>query len=105
MQPKQNFQLVFQLPYTGKEAELDSVMEIEKEIESSKLSDIDVDGHDAGAGEMNIFVYTSDPNKAFRAVVGLPKVMKEMERMKVAYRRLDDESDQYTILWPQDLET
>lgn len=102
--PGQNFQLVLQLPFSGDTADFDSFIEVEEEIENSNLSDVDVDGHDAGAGEMNIFVFTSDPRKAFQAIFGLSKVMKEKERIRVAYRQLDDESERFTILWPPNLE-
>lgn len=59
----------------------------------------DVDGHDAGSGEANIFILTAEPNETFehaRAVVnktsGLARVL------RAAYRQLDTE--EYSVLWP-----
>jgi len=98
------FQLVLQVPFSGAVAEYDSFIEVEQEIENSDIPDVDVDGHDAGAGEMNIFVHTNDPKKAFQAISGLAGVSKYLAKLRAAFRRFDDESEEYTILWPLTLE-
>ncbi|HKQ39497.1 MAG TPA: ABC transporter [Verrucomicrobiae bacterium] len=57
-----------------------------------------VDGHDAGSGEMNIFIHTDHPKLAFdhlRQLVGTKDFMPDL---KVAYREIGNE--EFVILHP-----
>ena len=91
------YQLVFQLPLSSI-ADYDDMVRLEERIAGALGQLGEVDGHDAGSGEANIFVRTDRPEFAFdwirRALWGneLPA------GLKVAYRRLDGEA--YTILHP-----
>ena len=60
----------------------------------------EVDGHDMGAGEFNIFIYTDDPSGTFRRIQGLPETRLLSASMMVAYRPID--GDEYVVLWPRD---
>jgi len=56
-----NYQLVIQL--SGDD--LDALVRLEEAV-VERLGDLgDVDGHDIGRGEMNIFIFTDDPRRAF----------------------------------------
>lgn len=61
------------------------------------------DGHDIGSGQIDFFIYTSNPEKTFEIVSHL--LGKErMEDLKAAYRERDTEghaTGKYFILWPK----
>ena len=60
----------------------------------------EVDGHDAGSGEMNIFIKTDEPRLAFEDVKRVLAESGLLHSVKAAFR-LRSES-QYTVLWPMD---
>ncbi len=71
-----------------------------EEIFGEKLSGMaDVDGHDWGSGEMNIFIITERPEETFGICTGILHSHSLMSGVKVAYRLLD--GDEYTCLWPK----
>jgi hypothetical protein len=57
----------------------------------------EVDGHDDGAGEINIFILTSDPAGTFRRLKPLLPPWALEREMKVAFRPVND--DTFTVLW------
>jgi hypothetical protein len=71
-------------------------------IEALPRGDGDVDGHDMGSGEMNIFVVTDLPERAFELIHRILADEHLLETVRVAYRRIDGEK--YTVLWPVGLE-
>lgn len=60
-----------------------------------------VDGHDAGSGEMNIFIFTEHPELAFERVKKVLGTKDFMPDLKVAYREVG--KDEFTILHPTGL--
>ena len=60
-----------------------------------------VDGHDAGSGEMNIFILTDHPKLAFERVKQVLGTKDFMPELKVAYREIG--KDQFIILHPAGL--
>lgn len=92
------YQLVVQMPAASIK-DYDAMIEIE-DVLIAQLSELhEIDGHDAGAGEVNIFILTNDFEKAFDEV----KVALESRGLwgdvRVAYREID--KSEYTILWPK----
>lgn len=81
------YQLILQFDASNIE-DFDQLIEIEDKLESALGNLHEVDGHDFGSGEMNIFIHTNDPDSAFELVKNnmddsvIPK-------LKVAYRKLD----------------
>ena len=57
-----------------------------------------VDGHDAGSGEMNIFIFTNHPKLCLQACQQIFGARNFKREMKVAFRKLDE--DDYTVLYP-----
>jgi hypothetical protein len=57
-----------------------------------------VDGHDAGSGEMNIFIHTNAPRKAFAEVKLILGTRDLWGTVRAGYRRSD--GSEYTVLWP-----
>lgn len=81
-------------------AEFDAVIELEEKlIDVFADSATEVDGHDSGSGEANIFILTSDPNASFAGalavIMGDPGLATSL---RAAFRRLD--ADEYSVLWP-----
>ena len=91
-------QLVLQFPETIMSYE--EMVELEESLIPALRDKASVDGHDVGAGEVNLFVLTDDPKGVFKTIMGL--LDKEMENnLKAAYRETG--SERYVILWPKNL--
>ena len=58
----------------------------------------EVDGHDLGSGEFNVFIFTDDPSETFRRIQDLPETGPLSPAMTAAYRPVD--SEDYIVLWP-----
>ena len=61
----------------------------------------EVDGHDAGAEEVNIFIRTDNPEGAFNEVRDILGTSAYWVDARAAYREVLN--NEYTILWPEDL--
>jgi len=94
------YQLVLQFP-EELFSDLDWIADIEDRLDES-LNDAEVDGHDFGSGEINILIHTNNPVRTFDVVRTILKDSDLFEHLKVAYR--DISGEQYTCLWPQDLQ-
>jgi hypothetical protein len=96
---KTKYQLVLQFPCTSM-AEFDAVIELEEKlIDVFADSATEVDGHDSGSGEANIFILTSDPDVSFASALAV--IMKDTglaASLRAAFRPLD--ADEYSVLWP-----
>lgn len=94
------YQLVLQWPATTIK-DYDAMIEVEDTL-IERLSEVnDVDGHDAGSGEVNIFIRTDDPKRAFNEVKAILGSCDFWVDARVAYREVS--GGEYTILWPKDL--
>jgi len=90
------YQLVLQFPLS-EDFDFDELIELETKITFELGNDHDVDGHDLGSGEINIYVHTDAPEMAFEKImVALGAQL--TSTLKAAYR--DMGSDQYTWLHP-----
>jgi len=92
------YHLVLQLPATSEEA-FERLVSIEGELSGLFGKTHDVDGHDYGSGEMNIFIHTNDPVTAFEYSKQV-LASDELGSVKAAYRELD--GNEYTVIWPED---
>ena len=93
-------QLVLQWPASSIK-DYDTMIEVENAL-VEKLSEVnDVDGHDAGSGEVNIFIRTDDPKRAFNEVKAILGSRDFWVDARVAYREVA--GSEYTILCPKDL--
>ena len=77
----------------------DELVALEHQI-ATELGDSQVDGHDMGSGEANIFIITPDAQKTFRHLVPVLKRVGRLPDVTAAYRGTDE--DHYQILWPED---
>lgn len=94
------YQLVIQFP-EDLYGDLDWIADIE-DIMDESLIDAEIDGHDIGSGEVNIFIHANNPINSFKVVKDiLEKENIALESIKAAYRDLS--SEDYIPLWPENL--
>lgn len=92
------YQLVLQWPAASIK-DYETLVEVE-EVLVEKLNDgSDVDGHDAGSGEMNIFIHTDDPEVTFSAVKRAIGTRDFWVNARVAYRECAGNT--FTVIWPK----
>ena len=60
----------------------------------------EVDGHDIGSGEANIFILTTRPEAAFLRAKVVLEDLDLIDHIKAAYRLTAGET--YTVIWPSD---
>jgi hypothetical protein len=94
------YQLVLQLPASSIK-DYDEVVELEEAIMGSLGNLGTVDGHDAGSGEMNIFILTNHPRPAFERIKQILGTRDFMPDLKVAFRMIG--KDEFIILHPAGL--
>ena len=94
-------QLVLQFK-TGEDLDsFDRLVRFEEELITIIGKTAEVDGHDFGSGEMNIFILTDDPVDTFSLTQQTGDSVRPSGKMKAAYRLLDRED--YVCLWPPEL--
>jgi hypothetical protein len=95
------FQLVLQFAVT-ENSELDELVALEEVLIQNLPPTCEVDGHDFGSGEFNIFVFTDWPREIFDAARQLIMKSAFQKQLRAAYR--EHGKDDYVILWPEHLE-
>jgi hypothetical protein len=94
------YTLVLQWPASSME-EYDAMIEIENLLMKALSKDDRVDGHDAGSGEVNIFIDTDDPQRAYHQIKSALSLHDAWSEIRIAYR--DVEGGPYKVLWPRHL--
>ena len=94
------YQIVVQIPEDGADT-LDMLVALEDKLMASVGDVAEVDGHDLGSGEANVFLLTSNPRAAFREMLPILESAGMLNRVRVAFRDLHGET--YTVLWPERL--
>ena len=80
----------------------DMLIEIENALIERLKDGSKIDGHDAGSGEMNIFIHTDHPEKTFSAISVAIGTRDFWVNARVAYREFA--GSDYTVLWPKGLQ-
>lgn len=94
------YQIVIQLPEALYD-DLDWIADVEDKLDETLLN-AEVDGHDIGSGEVNIFIHTNDPVNVFKIAKNiLEEEGVSLENIKAAYREIIGED--YIPLWPENL--
>lgn len=91
-----DYQLVLQFR-GGDCLDFDAIVSLEVEIQQILEPIGEVDGHDVGSGEMNIFILTADPVAAFERAKPLLSAAFLLDKVSAACRELG--SDDFTVLW------
>lgn len=94
------YQLVIQFPANSVK-DFETMIKIEEILEQKPGDHSEVDGHDAGAGEMNIFIHTNDPLEAFKQSMESLGGQDIRLNVPVAYREILQK--EYKVLWPEEL--
>jgi len=94
------YQLVLQWPASSIR-DYDAMLEIEQSLTKNLSEANDVDGHDAGSNEVNLFIKTNDPKRTFIEIKTILGSRDFWIDARVAYREI--EGVEYTILWPPGL--
>jgi len=94
------YQVVLQFPGSSRD-DFDLLIEIEDELEDWVCEIADVDGHDFGSGEMNIFLFTNEPKETFDQAKKVVEQKQLLSVLRAAYRHV--ESEEYMPLWPKEL--
>ena len=93
------FQLVLQWPSTDV-ADFDDLIDFEDTLDARLSPHLGiVDGHDAGSGEINIFILTDTPEKTFAECRSLIRSPRLASGLSAAYRSVA--AEEYTRLWPE----
>lgn len=93
------YQLVIQLP-ESLEGGLDKLIELEDEFDARIGNNAEIDGHDIGSGQMNIFIITSNPVETFQIIKNI-LTKDTLASMKAAYRNIEDKN--FICLYPEKL--
>ena len=94
---KMDFQLVIQFSIS-ESTDFDQLLSLENLFQVVLGVDHSVDGHDFGSGEMNIFVHTNGPARAFELCE--PNIPPKFgTSLKAAYRRMSE--DRYHWIYPE----
>lgn len=93
-----SYQLVLQVRGESL-SDFDAMMDLEQEL-AVELDDIaEVDGHDMGCGEINIFILTSVPRIVFEKSKPFLIKHKLLSRVKAGFRMVSE--DIYLSIWPE----
>ena len=79
--------------------DIDAIAELEDCLTVQLAGVAEVDGHDVGSGEVNIFIFTPDPIGTFSAIRPFLERAGLLDSAAVAYRPIDGGA--YTTLWPE----
>ena len=94
------YQLVIQFSASSIK-DFDALVEVEDILIENLDDGSDLDGHDVGSGEMNIFIHTDDPLITFRSIKSAIGSRDLWDDARIAYRELSGHN--YTVIWPKDL--
>ena len=94
------YQLVLQWP-SESGLDYDGLVKTEELLSEGLPGSAEIDGHDIGQEEMNIFILTSQPVDCFESVKSLLGKQHAWEDLRAAYREVS--GTRYTILWPNGL--
>jgi hypothetical protein len=97
-QNRMRYQLVLQFRKSAF-VDLDAIVALEDNLIGQLAGFADVDGHDFGSREANLFVLTSNPTGSFGAIRPALERAGLLSAVTVAYRPIN--GDGYTVLWPE----
>jgi hypothetical protein len=81
--------------------DFDRLVAFESALADELVGPDEVDGHDCGSGEFNIFILTNHPTETFDQAMKAVQRARLAQSVRAAYR--DITGDDYVILWPADL--
>ena len=92
------FQLVLKCPAASLK-NFDEIVGLEGVLIAKFSDQNEVDGHDFGSSEANIFVLTDDPHRTFDEAKNILSGHRLWPDLKIAYRQVN--GTEYHVLWPE----
>jgi hypothetical protein len=92
------YQLVIQFPGDSL-INYDEMVAIEDDLTAAIGNSAEVDGHDVGSGEMNIFILTRDPVRTFQQAKPVLGRRQSLQKVTAAYRLIG--GNEFTVIWPE----
>lgn len=92
------YQLVFQFKGDSL-ADFDQMVSLEDALIGVLGATAEVDGHDVGSGETNIFIFTTDPAATFQRAKPVLESQQQFPALTAAYRPVNGE--RYRVIWPE----
>lgn len=89
----------YELHLQWKNLRLDDLIEIEERLIEGLPSKAEVNGHEIGRDEADIFISTDDPQGIFEKAKTILVSLGHWDGVRAAFRETSE--DEYTILWPQ----
>ena len=83
-----DYQVVLQFRGDSLE-DLDATVAMADDLIKELGDSADVDGHDVGSGETNIFIFTSDPEATFHRARPVLERRQQLQSVTVAYREVE----------------
>jgi hypothetical protein len=80
------------------EQDFDALIDLEVQLTRALSEDAEVDGHDIGSGQGNIFIFTDNPQSTFDVARPVLQKANRLNTATVAFREASGES--YTTIWP-----
>ena len=81
----------------------DAIIALENELNEELGDSAEVDGHDVGSGQANVFILTSDPLTTFQRAKPVLERKQYLQAARAAYRPVQGEH--YTVIWPENSTT
>src|SRR5580658_3053620 len=81
-------------------ADLEALVVLEDRLISDLGRSAEVDGHDIGSGQANIFIFTSDPALTFWRVRQMLQREGRLQNVTAAHRPID--GNDYTVICPKE---
>jgi len=94
------YMLVLQWPI-GSIPDYEAIVALETALIDALPDGSQIDGHDAGSGEMNIFISTDRPAQVFDQLKGRLLAHDLFSDVRAGYREATE--NEYAILWPPGL--
>jgi hypothetical protein len=95
------YQLVLQFQAESMK-DFNELVALEDLLIENLLPHSEVDGHDFGSSEFNIFILTDQPSESFSAAEITIGHYHPQQTLRAAYRELDQ--DHFVVLWPPNLQ-
>jgi hypothetical protein len=96
------YQLVMQFEASSLK-DYERLVAFERKLKTELGSLADVDGHDFGQEEFNVFILTDHPKTVFEKAQGFLETQDIPNYMRAAYREATGEDEDYVVLWPPNL--
>jgi hypothetical protein len=88
----------YQLVLRFRSGALPDIAVFEREVTEVLAGKARLDGHDIGAGGVDVFLLTADPSSAFRRMKPVLQQRELLLRVTAAHRLVG--GHQFTVLWP-----